>query len=158
MRAEENIKEQLIAHLKGGEAFMPVDEMLKEITFEKLGERPGILPYSFFELFYHIRYAQKDILEYCHSHDYRSSNWPDDYWPKTSKPGTEEEWEKLKKDYFDERQQFIKLIMDPETELTAPVKEGTQHTIIREVLLVIEHTAYHSGQLLIVLRNLGLHR
>lgn len=147
-----------MAHLKGGEAFMPVDEMLKEINFSQLGERPNNLPYSFFELFYHIRYAQKDILDYCSAENYKPHNWPNDYWPKFKAPGSTEEWEQLKNSYFKERQQLSDLVQDTERELLAPVRKGTDHTLLREVLLVIEHTAYHSGQLLIVLRNLGLHQ
>lgn len=158
MEAEDKIKEKLVSHLKGGEAFMPVDEMLKKIEFERLGVRPGNLPYSFFELFYHIRFAQKDILEYCHSNDYRSSEWPNAYWPQTPAPQSPEEWEKLKNNFFEERQQFINIILDPETKLMEPVQDGTRHTYLREVLLVIEHTAYHTGQLLIILRNLGLYQ
>ena len=65
MTENRQIKAQLIKHLEGGEAFMPLKELLNEIPFEKLGERPGNLPYSFFELFYHIWFAQKDILDYC---------------------------------------------------------------------------------------------
>lgn len=152
------IKKQLAAHLKGGEAFIPVDEMLKEITFLKLGERPKDLPYSFFELFYHIRFAQKDILEYCSSENNKSHNWPDDYWPKFNAPGSAEDWEQLKNNFFKERQQLIDLLQDPGINLLAPVRNGTDHTFLREFLLVIEHTAYHSGQLLIVLRHLGLHQ
>lgn len=158
LEAEEKIKEQLVSHLNGGEAFMTVDEMLKKMEFEKLGERPGNLPYSFFELFYHIKFTQKDIIDYCNSTHYRSFEWPHDYWPQDPKPLSNEAWENLKKDYFEEREQFINFILDPDTELMRPVREGTRHTLLREVLLVIEHTAYHTGQLLIVLRNLGLHR
>lgn len=152
------IKKQLAAHLNGGEAFLPVDEMLKEVKFSKLGERPGNLPYSFYELFYHMRFAQKDILDYCTAEDYKSHNWPEDYWPEYKAPGSAEEWEQLKSNYFTERQQFIELLMDPESDLLAPVRKDTEHTLLREVLLVIEHSAYHSGQLLVVLRNLGLHQ
>lgn len=152
------IKKQLAAHLKGGGAFLPVDEMLKEIKFLKLGERPKDLPYSFFELFYHMRFAQKDILEYCSAEKYKPHNWPEDYWPKHTAPGSAEEWEQLKKSFFEERQQFSDLVLDPGSDLLSPVHKGTNHTLLREVMLVIEHNAYHSGQLLVVLRNLGLHQ
>lgn len=137
---------------------MPVDEMLKEINYEKLGERPNNLPYSFFELFYHMRFAQKDILDYCSAEkNYKSHNWPDDYWPEMKSPDSPEAWEELKNNYFKEREKFAKLILNPQTDLSSPVREGTEHTFMREALLVIEHTAYHTGQLLVVLRNLGLH-
>lgn len=150
------IKAQLIKHLEGGEAFMPLKEMLKEIPYEKLGDRPGNLPYSFYELFYHIWFAQKDILDYCKAADYISHQWPDDYWPETSQPDTETEWLELREAFFQNRKELVAQL--EESDLLQPVRPGTDHSLLREILLVIEHNAYHTGQMLIVLRELGLHK
>lgn len=157
MGSDQEIKKRLSKHLKGGEAFLPLEELLKKIEFEKLGVRPNNLPYSFYELFYHIRFAQKDILDYCLGNNYQSPNWPDDYWPEAQEPATIEEWENLKIAYFRERQELSEFLLAPENDLMAPVKEGTDHSLLREVLLVIEHSAYHNGQLLILLREMGLY-
>lgn len=158
MMGLDGIKEQLVKHLKGGEAFMPVDKMLQNITFEKSGERPSNLPYSFYELFYHMWYAQHDILEYCKAENYKKSNWPKDYWPQTKAPDTEARWKELQQAYFDSREELSLLVLDPETDLLQPVNSVTKHTLLREILLVIEHNAYHTGQLLVVLRTLGLYK
>jgi uncharacterized damage-inducible protein DinB len=155
--ATTEIRNQLVNHLEGGEAFMPVDEMLEKISFEKLGERPEDLPYSFYELFYHIKANQKEILEYCTADEYQQASWPDDYWPSSNSPENKEEWENLKQEYFEERQQFCDHILDPGNGLTDPVRSGTEHSLLREALLVIEHSAYHTGQLMVLLRLLGLH-
>jgi len=149
------LKERLIKHISGGEAFMPIDEMLKIITFDKLGERPNNLPYSFYELFNHIRFTQKDILEYCTLSAYKAPKWPDDYWPHQKVPTSILAWGDLKNSYFEERTMFIKHIEN--NDLLKRMNKETDHTLMREVLLVIEHTAYHSGQLLIILRQLGLY-
>ncbi len=61
MNESHHYKARIAKHLLGGEAFMPVDEMLKLIEFDKLGIRPDDLPYSFYEIFSHIRFTQKDI-------------------------------------------------------------------------------------------------
>jgi uncharacterized damage-inducible protein DinB len=150
------IKAQLIKHLEGGEAFMPLEEMLKEIPYEKLGERPGNLPYSFYELFYHIWFAQKDILDYCKAEEYISHQWPNDYWPEASQPDTEAEWLELREAFFQNREELVAHLED--SDLLQPVRPGTDHSLLREILLVIEHNAYHTGQMLIVLRELGLYK
>lgn len=150
-------KEQLVLHLLGGEAFLPLEKILGKISPEQLGEKPQDLPYSFYEIFYHIRFTQKDIIGYCTSKNYISPQWPDDYWPNDSNI-SQEEWEKLKLNYFRERDQLIEFIRNSNTNLVNPVREGVEHTVLREILLVIEHTAYHTGQMLIVLRNLGLYK
>lgn len=157
MAGQKQMKEQLVKHLNGGEAFMPVDEMLKEIPFSETGVRPADLPYSFYELFYHMWFAQKDILDYCKAEEYSSHDWPKDYWPQKQSPDTEAEWMELQGAYFDSRKELCEYLLAPGNDLLQPVRPGTDHSILREVLLVIEHNAYHTGQLLVVLRTLGLH-
>lgn len=147
----------LVKHLKGGEAFMTIDEMLGEIKFELLGNRPNDLPYSFYELFYHIWFTQKDILEYCTQRDYSAPQWPKDYWPNEKAPANRESWEKLKNRFFSDREELSGIILEAKDRLTESVPSNSDHSLLREILLVIEHTSYHSGQLLIVLRHLGLH-
>jgi len=157
MKEDLDIRDQLARHLEGGEAFITVDVLLKEMKFEKLGERPNNLPYSFYELFYHIWFTQRDILIYCTAEIYEEFQWPKNYWPENKAPDTEAEWQELQKAYFDDRKELSDFLMDPKNELMKPVRSGTNHTLLREILIVIEHSSYHNGQLLIILRYLGLH-
>lgn len=157
MQNTTGIKEQLVSHLKGGHAFMPVDELLDKISFNDTGKRPAGLPYSFYEQFYHLRFTQKDILDYCWEKDYKEHTWPSDYWPAHQAASNEKEWEQLKSDFFSEREALIELILSPDNDLSDPVPSNEKHTLFREIMLVVEHTAYHTGQLLVILRLLGLH-
>ena len=157
MKESMEIRNELAKHLEGGEAFMTVDAMLKEMKFEKLGERPNNLPYSFYELFYHIWFTQRDILVYCSAETYEEFKWPKEYWPEKRAPYTDAEWLELQKAYFDNRKELSDFLLNPENDLMKPVRPGTNHSLLREILIVIEHTAYHNGQLLIILRHLGFH-
>ncbi|HAJ81042.1 MAG: hypothetical protein CMP12_22140 [Zunongwangia sp.] len=148
---------QLVKHLMGGEAFMPIDKVLKEVSFDKIGERLHGLPYSFYEVFYHITYTQKDILDYITLDDYKTSKWPEGYWDKKRSPKTKEEWEELKSNFFKERQDLAAYILNENNDLNKPVKNSEDHTLLRELLLVVEHNAYHTGQLILLLRLLGDH-
>lgn len=152
-----SIRHQLVKHLQGGEAFIPLKDIVEVIPYEKLHEKPYDLPYSFYELFYHIRYAQRDILNFCMADTYEEPSWPANYWPDSAAPAHEQGWEKLKSDYFRERQVFIDFIMDENNDLLQPLKHGKKQTLLREVLLVVEHTAYHTGQLLLISRLLGIY-
>ncbi|MDT0293950.1 DinB family protein [Mesonia ostreae] len=155
---DQAVRKQLVKHLQGGEAFVPVSKMLQEIPFDLLGERPKDLPYSFYELFYHIMYTQKDILEFCISKNYKTPDWPNEYWPAHKQPRTKEDWEDLQHQYNCNLESLTAFIEDTSNSLTRPVKNGKEgQTLLREALLVIEHTAYHTGQLLVILRCLGLH-
>lgn len=100
MDAHLPIKKGLVKHLKGGEAYLPLEKLLDEIPFSQLEKRPAGLPYSFYELFYHIRYAQKDILDYCSQIDYQAPKWPLDYWPNSRHPESEASWQELNSLYL----------------------------------------------------------
>ncbi|HLV92598.1 MAG TPA: DinB family protein [Aequorivita sp.] len=152
------IRERLAKHLEGGEAFMPVTEMLTKISFEEINTRLSNLPYSFYELFFHVVFTQKDIVKFTCSNDYSKPKWPDYYWPKEKVCRSKEDWESLKAEYLTDRERLINFLKDENNELMLPVRNGKdQQTLLREILLVIEHTAYHSGQMMVVLRMLNLH-
>lgn len=151
------LKEQLIKHLKGGEAFAPIDLLLEDISYTNLSIRPNGLPYSFYELFYHIVFTQEDILKYILEANYKAPKWPDDYWSSQQGPNNEKDWDNLKSKFFKERAQLITLISKDEVCLDEPIKSNSEHTLFRELMLIVEHNAYHTGQLLIILRLLNLH-
>ncbi len=157
MEQETALKEKLISHIEGGEAFLNIEHVLDRMPFEKLSERPQGLPYSFYEIFSHIFLAQRDLLEYSKDSYHHSPDWPEGYWPSRTGPANEEEWEELQQAYFDDRAAFQELLRDPELELLRPFKNGAGHTLFRQALLVIEHGAYHTGQLWTIMRELGLH-
>ena len=48
-----------------------------------------------------------------------------------------------------------KLVADQKTDLLAPLAGGSGQTILREVLLISDHNAYHLGQFVLVRRLLG---
>ncbi|MCG9973233.1 DinB family protein [Christiangramia crocea] len=157
MTKEKEKRDQLTKHLDGGLAFASIDSFLDNIPFEKVGVRPAGLPYSFYEVFFHIAFAQKDILEYTLSGDYKTASWPEDYWPGKPEPGSQEEWEDLKADYFEDRRILRDFILDLNNDVDSPVRNSEEHSLLREILLVIEHSAYHTGQLVLIQRLLGVY-
>lgn len=158
MSNAEILREQLVRHLNGGEAFLPLMEIVKKISFEDINTRPNGLPYSFYELFFHVMYTQKDIVKFTCSDDYIKPKWPDYYWPKEKICKNRETWENLIAEYLADRKRIEKFILDQNNLLDQPVKNGKDDQILlREVLLIIEHSAYHTGQMLILLRLLNLY-
>lgn len=155
--SDKKLREQLVKHIKGGEAFMPVDELIDKISFEQLGTVPAGLPYSFYQLFYHMRLAQHDIIQFSLDPEYESPKWPEGYWTQDTAPQSKEQWQQLKQNFFQERDEFCQYLLNPSNDLYEPFSYGAGYTLLREALLVVEHNAYHTGQLLAVLRLLGLH-
>lgn len=153
------IKNELLKHVDGNMAFLPLSNMLAKIPFKEVGIRPHNLPYSFYELFYHIVFAQEDILNFISTKAYNTPKWPKDYWPTSRQPENEKAWEALKDDYNKNYKKIHHILTEENQTLNQAVKHASDdsQTLLREVLLIINHTAYHTGQLLIVLRLLDLH-
>ena len=102
-------------------------------------------------------HPKEDILDYVILDEYRAPKWPEGYWDQKQAPESENEWEQLKSKFFKERQQLADYILDEQNNLDTPVKNSEDHTLLRELLLVIEHNAQHTGQLILLLRLLGDH-
>lgn len=150
-----NLRISLTNHLKGGQAFATVGNLLQKVSYDHLGIIPAGLPYSFYQVFWHVRFAQLDILEYCTRDEYITPEWPEDYWPGRQAPEDREEWSSLKKSYFDERDNLCSLISNTSNDLFAPLPQHPEHNLFRQIQLVVEHTAYHTGQLHIIYRLLN---
>ncbi|MFB6258563.1 MAG: DinB family protein [Flavobacteriales bacterium] len=157
MEKELELRERLVAHIEGGEAFLNLEHALERVPFEQLGIRPAGFPYSLYELFYHIYLAQRDLLEYAKDSHYPSPQWPEGYWPDRTAPSSEQEWEALRNAYFEDRRSFQDILREPGTDLFGSFENGSGHTLFRQALLVIEHAAYHTGQIWLIMRKLDLH-
>ena len=78
--------------------------------------------------------------------------WPDDYWPSSPEPPSAAAWDESVRAYKEDRQALQKLAADTSVDLEAKIPHGDGQTYMRELVLVIDHTAYHVGQLVLVRR------
>ena len=150
------VREQVIALLNGGQAHVPLDQVLKDFPARLRGMKAKGAEHTAWQLLEHMRIAQWDILEFSRSAKHVSPEFPGGYWPKTEKPPSDDAWKKsiaaLKRDL----KTMQKLIENPKTDLHAGIPHGTGQTIFREALLVADHNAYHLGQLVLLRRLLGV--
>jgi hypothetical protein len=64
-------------------------------------------------------------------------------------------WDRTVAAFRADRKAMRDLVVDPATDLFAPLPHGQGQTVLREALLVAVHNAYHQGQLVTVRRLLG---
>jgi len=131
------------------------DAAIADLPQELRGRRPAGGPHSVWELVEHIRLAQRDILDFCRDEHYEERRWPDDYWPPSPEPSSPGQWDDSVATYHADLEALRALVLDPEFDLFATVPWGSGQTNLREVLLVVDHTAYHVGQIVLVRRLLG---
>lgn len=152
----DRLREHLVDQLTGEHAHIGLDRAVEGIGIKFLGQRPDSLPYSIWELAEHIRIAQNDILNFCVDPDYKSPDWPDGYWPKEQAPSDAAEWEQTLEAIREDRQSMVGLVEDPDIDLFEPFSHGDGQTLFREAVLIIDHTSYHTGQIVTVRRLLGI--
>ena len=150
------MREQLIELLASGHAHATFDQAVRGFPIERAGIRPNGSPYSAWELLEHMRIAQNDILRFSQSADYVSPEWPEGYWPAHPAPAKPEDWADSVRAFRDDRATFESLLRDPARDLSERFPWGDGQTLLREVLVLADHNAYHLGQLVLVRKLLGV--
>jgi hypothetical protein len=150
------LREHLAALLKGGGAHARFAQAVGDFPAEKRGTPAPGLPHTGWQLLEHLRIAQSDILEFSRDAKHVSPKWPEGYWPKTSAPPDETAWDESVAAFERDLQEAIKLVKNPKTDLFAKIPHGDGQTILREVLLIADHNAYHLAQIVDVRRALGI--
>jgi uncharacterized damage-inducible protein DinB len=154
--SESEIRSHLARALDWDEAHAGFDRVIDGIAPEFRGRAPAGLPYSPWQLLEHLRLAQEDILDFCRNPDYRERRWPDEYWPPSPEPPDADAWERSIAAVRRDRETLARLAENPSLDLTAPLPHGSGQTLLRELLLVLDHTAYHLGELVVLRRALGI--
>ncbi len=146
--------DNLVHLVEKGNAHASLDDALKDIPYSLLGEKPGNLPYSIWQLAEHIRIAQWDILEFSKNEKHVSPKWPDEYWPAETLPKSEEEWKKCADEIKTERKEFIDLIKNAGDDLYKRFEHGDGQSLLKEALVLADHNSYHTGEIIIIRRLL----
>ena len=152
-----SLRRELIAALNGGNAHARFEDVVADFPANLQSEKCG-LPYSAWQLLEHIRLAQNDILRFSTNHDgsYREMNFPDDYWPRSAAPSDAGAWEESVAAVIADREAMINLIRDPRHNLAAAFPWGDGQNLLREAILIVDHTSYHVGELVTLRRLLGI--
>ena len=155
MKKQKSLPEHLVELLKGGHAHITFDNAVKDWPSNLQGVRPEGAAHSAWEILEHLRIAQWDILGFTRNPKHVSPEFPAGYWPKTQAPPDPKAWNNTIKSFRADLDAMIKIVQNKKTDLYTPFAHGDGQTVLREVLLVADHNAYHLGELLLLRRLLG---
>ena len=155
MSDETFVRDLLARALAWEDAHAGFDPAVKDFPEDLRGRLASGLPHTPWQLVEHLRLTQRDILEFCVNPKYEELKWPDDYWPASAAPPTRTAWDESIGGYREDLAALQELARDTSVDLAAKIPHGNGQTYGRELVLVIDHTAYHVGQLILVRRALG---
>ena len=141
--------------LEWEEAHATFDAAVAGLAPELRGKRPGNFPHSVWELLEHIRIAQEDLADFMERADYHQYKWPDEYWPTNPAPASDSAWDDSIAAVLRDREHLKEIALRPTIDLTGKIPWGTGQTYLRTILVSVDHTAYHVGQILVVRKFLG---
>ena len=137
------------------QAHASLDHAIEGLPADLRGRRPEGFPHSAWELLEHIRITQLDLLEFCRNPNYQELPFPDGHWPAAPAPKTDRDWDESLAGILRDREAFKAFAVEPGRDLTAKIPHGTGQTYLRTILVAVDHTSYHVGQIVAVRRLLG---
>jgi len=149
-----SLRKHLDGFLRMQGAHLSLDAAVAGFPAALRGAKPAGAPHSAWELLEHMRIAQEDILDFSRNPKYQEKKFPDDYWPATEAPGSEEAWTRSVEQFQSDLNEMQALIADTGHDLLARIPHGQGQTLLREALLVADHNAYHLGQLVFLRKML----
>lgn len=148
------LRESLRKLLDWEDAHISFDHAVEGIDPRKQGEVREGLAHSPWQLLEHLRRCQFDILDFCINPNYEERSMSD-YWPPSVAPSSAEAWRESVDSFRRDREELKKLAMDRRIDLFARIPHGSGQTVLRELILVADHNAYHVGQIVAARRALG---
>ncbi|GBF04167.1 hypothetical protein DAERI_010339 [Deinococcus aerius] len=157
--ADAALRAHVRALLTERQAHLMLDDVLEGFPVERINDPVEGVPYSAWEVLWHLRFTQRDILNLVRDEEYAEPEWPEGYWPGRAREATPEDWHAEAHAFREDLGTLLALLDDPSTDLLAPVPNGAKpgaggQTWLREFLLVADHNAYHVGQLVLLGRAL----
>ncbi len=152
---DQSLRRHLLELLEGGGVHAKFDDAIDGIPENLRGKKPQGFPHSAWMILEHLRIAQHDILEFSRTKKHTSPPWPEGYWPDKETPPSAAAWRESIREFRADLKAMEELVQDPQTDLYAKIPWGDGQTILREALLVADHNAYHTAQLVDIRRLLG---
>jgi hypothetical protein len=149
------LRAELDRLLSGRGAHVDFDTAIAGFPRELRGAKPQGVAHSPWQVLEHMRIAQWDMLEFSRDPNHVSPVWPNGYWPTEAEPENDAAWDRTVAAFECDLNAMRAQIADPNSDLFLPFPQGQGQTLLREVMQIADHNAYHLGEFLQLRRLLG---
>jgi DinB superfamily len=151
-------RDELVFQLLVGDAHQTFLDAVADFPLDAVNVRPPHVEYTFWHLVEHVRFCQIDMLDYLCKPDYRPVVFPDDYWPESTVTASEQQWLDSVEAFRADLHAVEVFVRNEDVDLWTPAPQAWEptHTPLRTVMVMIDHNAYHGGEMGILRQVMGL--
>lgn len=151
-------RNELVLHLFAGDAHQSFLDSVVDFPVAAINLRPPNVGYTFWQLVEHVRFCQYDMLDYLRNPAYREVVFPDDYWPEPQILASEQQWVDTVAAFANDLKAVETFVQDAGTDLWVAAAHAWEpaHTPLRTVMVMIDHNAYHGGEMGILRQVMNL--
>jgi hypothetical protein len=153
--SDQVVRNEVLHLLRGGHAHMTFEEAVDNFPMQHINTMFPHGTYTPWHLLEHIRLSQWDILDFIRNPEYKELEWPREYWPSSDQKATEQDWQQTITSFEADAKELQALAANIDIDLYARIPHGTGQTVLRELLLVADHNAYHIGEFAIARQIMG---
>ncbi len=156
--ADQVVRDSLVFGLRFGDAHQTFDDAVADFPMDAINVRPPNVDYTFWHLIEHVRFCQNDMLDYLLGPAYEPVTFPDDYWPPAAAVASEQQWHDTLAAYRNDLDRVEAFVRDEGLDLYSAASHVWEaaHTPLRTVLVMVDHAAYHGGEIGILRQVMGL--
>jgi hypothetical protein len=149
---------ELVDQLRQGDAHQSFLHAVGDFPAEAINRRAPNVEYTMWNLVEHVRYCQRDMFDYLRNPEYRAGVFPVDYWPSLGEEASPAQFEASVTSFAEDLDEIEAFILDADVDLWEPSAWAWEpnHHPLRTVMVMIDHNAYHAGELGILRQVLGL--
>ncbi len=152
----EIVRDHLRSLLQGKNAHLTWEDAIKDFPRDDINKKDKNIPYSPWQLLEHMRIAQWDILQFVIDADHVSPEFPIGYWPPPDYQANWSDWENTVTQFRNDLDKLVGLLNDDSMDLYSDLEHAPGYTLLREMLLVADHNAYHVGGMVGLRRALNI--
>ena len=154
--AEFDLRERLVTLLEGHGAHISFGEAIDGFPSELIDRRVESLAHTMWQLVYHLRITQWDILDFIENPDHRSPSYPSGLWPDQDGPQKPADWDETIAAFGQDLERMKELVLNPDNDLFQAFPHGSGHNLFHEAITLGDHNSYHIGQVVDLRMLLGV--
>lgn len=153
MPHDEALRAHLTALLTSEAAHINFDPAVVNVPDDLQGKLLAGAAHTPWQVLEHMRITQRDVLDRIGNANHRALGFPDEYWPPSAAPRKNESWDASIAAFHADQKALAGIIA--KADLFGKTRPNSDSVLIDDLFMLVDHNAYHLGELILLRRLLG---